>query len=419
MKLVIWHYDPYPTAPGVYLGSFPARGHEVVWVTPEIGDRPGVCRRREGRVEHVEIVRRTDSSLPRPLAVLVNRLAKLVAFGRKWAVMREEARRGPDALQVRELLTEGFLAWIAARRYGTRFVYQFDYPHAEAQLHELDRAGRKAPLARWSARCQMALRDFLLRRADLVLPISEDMAARLTSRVGLSRSKMQVLPVGISAEDFAWAGQASPLALPGLDPARPVVAYMGNLWPIRRPEFLLAVAAEILRREPRAQFLLIGGSNPLVDRQLAAFPYPERLVRAGRRPRDEVLSLLKHATVALFPLPVDDDPYAIFTTSSPLKVVEYLSAGVPVVSSRVGDAVRLLGGSGGGVCVDNRVEDFAEAVLALLADPERARRMGAAGRAYVGRHRVFDVLAAEVEPAYLRLRPDRAPHVTAARPKSA
>ena len=37
MKLVIWHTDPYPTAPGVYLGCFPGMGHEVTWVVSETG----------------------------------------------------------------------------------------------------------------------------------------------------------------------------------------------------------------------------------------------------------------------------------------------------------------------------------------------------------------------------------------------
>lgn len=403
MKLVIWHFDPYPTAPGVYLEAFPARGHEIVWVTSEIGEPPGVRRRREGNVEFVEIVRRPDSRRARPVALFENRLGKLGAFLRKCSVMSELARRRPDVLQVRELLTEAVLAWLAARRYGIPFAFHFDYPRPEAQLHELDHAGRMAPLTRLRAGFRISLRDFLLRRADLVLPISEEMAERLHARLGIPRDRLQVFPVGVDTELFEQAGRPEPPPLPGIDPSRPVIAYMGNLWPIRRPEFLFAVAAEILRREPTAQFLLIGDTNPVVEREVAAFPYADRLVRTGRRSRPEVLGLLRHACVALFPLPVEDDPYGIFSTSSPLKVVEYLTAAVPVVSSRVGDAVRLLEASGGGVCVTNRVEDFATASLEIVRDPERARRMGAAGREFVGRHRVFDVLAAAIEPAYQRL----------------
>ena len=115
MRIVIWHYDPYPTAPGVYLEEFPKRGHQVTWVTTESGHPPGVRRWREGTVDHIEIVRRRDSRLPRPLSLLANRWGKLVAFGRKVRVMRDLARRRPDVLQARELVAEGLLAWIFAR----------------------------------------------------------------------------------------------------------------------------------------------------------------------------------------------------------------------------------------------------------------------------------------------------------------
>src|SRR5207244_522782 len=33
VRLVFWHTDRYPTAPGVYLGCFPRMGHRVTWVT--------------------------------------------------------------------------------------------------------------------------------------------------------------------------------------------------------------------------------------------------------------------------------------------------------------------------------------------------------------------------------------------------
>ena len=65
--------------------------------------------------------------------------------------------------------------------------------------------------------------------------------------------------------------------------------------------------------------------------------------------------------------------------------------------------MHVLESSGGGVIVGQSVEEFAAATLDLLRDPARARRMGAAGREWVGRHRLFDALAAAIEPGYERL----------------
>jgi hypothetical protein len=115
-----------------------------------------------------------------------------------------------------------------------------------------------------------------------------------------------------------------------------------------------------------------------------------------------VPGLLRAACVGIYPLPVDDR-YGVNWSCSPLKVVEYMSAGLPVVSSRVRDAEDALAESGGGVCVESEAGAFADAVEAYLRDPERARLDGARGRAWVETHRLFEALAGNVEAAYWRM----------------
>ena len=119
-------------------------------------------------------------------------------------------------------------------------------------------------------------------------------------------------------------------------------------------------------------------------------------------PHDQVPGLLRAARVGVYPIPVDD-PYGVNRSCSPLKVVEYMSAGLPVVGSKVRDAEEALAQSGGGVSVETDAAAFADALEPYLRDPERARRDGARGRAWVGAHRTFDVLAREVEAGYRRL----------------
>ena len=63
-----------------------------------------------------------------------------------------------------------------------------------------------------------------------------------------------------------------------------------------------------------------------------------------------------------------------------IKLVEYLSVGVPVVSTTKGmSGLGLTAGED--LAVADSPEDFAHAVLGLLADRDRSQRTGAAGRA--------------------------------------
>lgn len=402
MNLVVWHHDAFPTAPGVYLGSFPRLGHRVTWVIATEGDRHRTLVREDGGVRTIEIQRPRDTRLPRPFGALVNRWHKLVRFFAKAAWMNRLAAERPDVLQVRDQLAEAVLARFFTRLHGVRFAYQWDFPHFEARLHLLAQSGRRRPLFALGMRALIALRASILRGADLVLPISEGQAIVARERYGVDRSRLVPFPVGVGPDfaERARQGAAHPRAqaLAG----QPVLCYLGNLEAMRQPTLIFEVFDAVLAEMPEARILLVGGTNPTVERLLDGFAGRDRVVLTGHVPHADVPATLAAARVGVFPIPIDD-PFDIYRTSSPLKVVEYMASGLAVVSSRVEDAERLLGESGGGVCVDNEPRLFARAIADYLRDPERARADGEKGRAHIGRHRTFDVLAGSIEAAYERL----------------
>lgn len=402
MRLVIWHYDRYPTAPGVYLGCFPGLGHELTWVVSETGERNEIRERREGGVRHFEVRRRRDSTLAAPLGTLVNRWNKLATFLLKARLMERLARERPDVLQVRDLVTEGLLGLRAARRHGVRFAYQLDHPHFEARLMELDLGLRGRAFERPWMRLWMALRRVVLRGADLVFPISVGMGELLRDREGVDPRRMVVFPVGISRATFERGGAGTVDARVAALQGQPTVCYLGSLAARRDPGLIFGVIEEVGRRVPQCRFLVVGESSSLMQDRLRDRSFTERLQFVPFVPHDEVPALLRAARVGIFPIALDD-PYGVYRTSSPLKVVEYMSAGLPVVASRVREVEVALGQSAGGVCVENDPAAFARAIEDYLRDPDRARRDGAQGRAWVEAHRLFDVLAREVEAAYRRL----------------
>jgi glycosyltransferase involved in cell wall biosynthesis len=186
------------------------------------------------------------------------------------------------------------------------------------------------------------------------------------------------------------------------------VCYLGNLEIRRGPGLILRIFEEVAQRVPESRFLLVARLTDAVRDLVRGRPVEKHLQFVPFVPYEEVPSLLRAARVGLYSIPVDD-AHGVNWSCSPLKVVEYMAVGLPVVASRVLDAEDALERSGGGVCVDNDPRAFGEAIEAYLKDPERARRDGERGRAWVGSHRLFDVLAVGVQAAYRQLLEGRHP----------
>src|SRR5207247_3401884 len=103
----------------------------------------------------------------------------------------------------------------------------------------------------------------------------------------------------------------------------------------------------------------------------------------ANQPKDLMPWLLNLAYAAVIPL----KPLDWFRSALPSKMFESMAVGQPIIASMWGEAADLLRRSGCGVVTEpGDAAQLAEAVQALASDPERARRLGDCGRAYVVEH---------------------------------
>jgi glycosyltransferase involved in cell wall biosynthesis len=150
---------------------------------------------------------------------------------------------------------------------------------------------------------------------------------------------------------------------------------------------------DVAARVPAARFVIVGGqTNRTQDdpdivalgeraRQLGL---ADRMELRGHVPYDQIPGVLADASVALLPLP--DEPVARLFTS-PLKLFDYMAAGVAIVASDL-PALRevLRHGENALLARPDDPDAFAEAVRRLLTDRELASRLGRQARADVHRY---------------------------------
>ena len=233
----------------------------------------------------------------------------------------------------------------------------------------------------------------LVRKVSLATVVSErDRRVVVGSEEALAR-RVRVLPFGLRIS------RRDPLAVG----RRPVVALTGNLGYFPTVDgarwFAERVWPKIRRRRPDAEWWLAGSRPAASIRRLARAPG----IRLIRRP-DSLESVLHQASVAVAPLKAG--------SGTPIKILEAMAAGVPVVTTSAGraglDELALHA-----IRSADTSEAFARAVVDLLEDRQLGyRTASAAWKWLIQRHErrvvadVFEDLLEEVVARPMRVRTD-------------
>ncbi len=339
------------------------RGAEVVLLAARTGGEP------PADLADLEVV-----ALPRAKADDPARRERRCMEANEEALRLLAAQGRVDAVYERYSLW-GTAGTAYARRCGIRSVLEVNAPLPDEQ-------------ARHRVLVHAAEADAVARRAlaaaGTVLAVSEPVAA--WARAMAPATAVEVVPNGVDPDRFAPAvdarrGRGGPFT----------VGFVGTLKPWHGLEVLVdAVAA--LGGDAR---LLLVGDGPLreaVAARAAAVGLGGRLEAVGAVDPAGVPALLGRADVGVAPYPPSTSDYF-----SPLKVYEYLAAGLPVVASRVGQTAQVLVDGETGVLVEpGDPAALAAALRALRDDVALRERLGSAGRRLVLAERTWDAVARRI-----------------------
>jgi glycosyltransferase involved in cell wall biosynthesis len=214
---------------------------------------------------------------------------------------------------------------------------------------------------------------WLQRRADRLVHhwiVNSDASREVTLRTGpsLSEDRVSVIYNGTDADLFARAEPAVLDLLPGAV----AVGYVGRLDPEKGTDLLMPAWERVAAAAPEAH-LVLAGSGTLEQRLRAEAAALPRVHFLGFR-RD-VPQLMKAMHIVVVPSRSEAFGNA---------AAEAMAAGVPVVATRVGGLPEVVDAGRTGLLVPSESPAaLADALIALIADPERRRAFGEAGMARV------------------------------------
>jgi glycosyltransferase involved in cell wall biosynthesis len=202
---------------------------------------------------------------------------------------------------------------------------------------------------------------------DRYLAVSRQVATQLRERFGVRADKITQVPNAVALDRFPRA--VSPAAARPADPAVPhTVLTVARLDPQKGLHDLVAAAALV----PEARVMVVGEGpeRPALETEIARLGRGARFHLLGFR--SDVPDLL--AASDLFVLP------SLFE-GLPLSILEAMAAGKPVVATAIGgNDEAVVDGATGLLVPPGDPRALADAIRALLRDPERRRRLGEAGR---------------------------------------
>lgn len=315
---------------------------------------------------------------------------------RELALMRALARRlsevalltRPDVLHAHSPVLNALPALWVGRRRKIPVIYEVRafWEDAAVDLGTSREGGLRYRLSR-------ALETFALRRADHVTTICAGLRDEIVAR-GIPEHRVTIIPNAVDVDAFEF-GQEPDLALKeklGLA-GKTVVGFIGSFYAYEGLDLLLAALPEIIARMPDARVLLVGGGpqESALKALAQKLELGDRVVFAGRVPHADIHRY--YGIVDVFAYPRRSMRLTELVT--PLKPLEAMAQGRLLVASDVGGHRELIqDGETGVLFRAGDATSLADAIVRLLGQRDRWRRLRDQGRRFVEQERNWAVSVA-------------------------
>ena len=237
----------------------------------------------------------------------------------------------------------GILGYFYSKKFKTKYVYdlQDEYSHYDAY---------KIPFVEYLDR-------IAVKNSDVVLTVSDSLNEHVKK---FRKKRTYTIQNGIDLSSFRRMGKVKARKVLKLPKGR-IVIYIGEISRLKGADVLIDAFKEVRKSVLDAHLLLSGKilNNINVNQNGIIYEeYPKR---------SEVIAALNAADVAVLPNKKNTFSEYCF----PYKLLEYMAANLPIVSTDLGDASALLSKSGY-LCRPNDGYDMAKKLIyALKSDKKR------------------------------------------------
>jgi len=332
-------------------------GHEVHFIMPnyEVG-----YNRFEGiNVYYVK------GFLPRKILVFLSILlgvaktSSLYFYDPVFIFKISKIIRGADIVQIEQQSAGGIIVPIIAKVWKKTII---------VDCHDVFQALRIKHTNKIRRVIETFLETITYRFADFFITVSDHEKKVLVS-YGIKNNKIEVIPNGVDTEHFSGCSRIDSHLVKlryGLENFK-VVVFVGNMEYLPNKEaaelIVSTIAPKVLEKVHNVKFLVIGRYPPNFNVNATNIIFTGVV--------DDVAKFLMASDLAIAPL--------LHGSGTRLKVLEYFSAGLPVISTSVG-VEGLDVRNSVDVILEDDVNNFASKIIELLEDEDKRAKIGNSAR---------------------------------------
>lgn len=220
----------------------------------------------------------------------------------------------------------------------------------------------------------------LLQRSKKIIAVSEYTKRELLSHYKVKSRKIQVIHNGVNTQRFRPPKDKNKIKTQmGFKKKDKIILYVGRLYSRKGLYTLIQAIPRVTRRYKDVKFVIAGEGLHNERKNLANFAaklgVKGKTSFTGYFPDEELPKLYQASDIFLFPTLYENLPFA---------VLEALSTGLPVVTTKVGGIPEVITDGKNGFLVEPaNPEKLADRISSLLDDSEKASEMGKLGRKVV------------------------------------
>jgi glycosyltransferase involved in cell wall biosynthesis len=305
-------------------------------------------------------------------------LRKISSFNKIKEIVNSEKI---DIVVAVDKLPDVVIGYLLSRIKKIPFVYRFDFPIYESYIYQF-KMGKWYWLLRAAySKLAILIRDSFIKKADLVLPIS-------------NKSKEYVLNLGVPASRIEIISSCANMCNHNNSKKKEYdLIYIGTQDNSRKLDALLVAVNKAKQKIPHIKLIMIGKPNPSLIKIAKKMGLHQNVIFKKEVRQNEVCGWIQKTKIGLAIIP----PNNIFNMASPLKFVEYLACGKPVIATKIPEQEEVINKHKCGICVAYDDQKIADAVIHLIENPMLANKMGDNGKKFVAEFRTFQVLGKKIE----------------------